>query len=272
MRARVAHRHTGAFSLNADGHLPFINHTGVGARLGVGELSEVVVSNAAHARAPVRFRGRSYLAFVLAPEPPIADWLADLERSVNSSAGFFLGRPAVLDLASVTLSPSAIAHLIWPARDARHPHHGHRGATPDSWAQACHRVERAAALPPSMPAAPRRADPVRERAASLLLDSPVRSGQSVVFPQATSPSSARSPRARRSSPAARSTSTARCAAAPSPARPATPRARIFCSKLEAELLAIDGLYQTADDMDAESRGRPVQAWLEGDTMTMAALD
>ena len=53
---------------------------------------------------------------------------------------------------------------------------------------------------------------------SLLIDAPVRSGQSIVFPEATSPSSARSPRARRSSPAARSTSTARCAAAPSPAR------------------------------------------------------
>ena len=37
------------------------------------------------------------------------------------------------------------------------------------------------------------------------------------------------------------------------------RARIFCRKLEAELLAIDGVYQTADDMDrrcAASRCRP----------------
>ena len=30
------------------------------------------------------------------------------------------------------------------------------------------------------------------------------------------------------------------------------RARIFCRKLEAELLAIDGVYQTADDMSADA--------------------
>ena len=38
------------------------------------------------------------------------------------------------------------------------------------------------------------------------------------------------------------------------------RARIFCRKLEAELLAIDGLYKTADDMRrtacAGGRSRP----------------
>ena len=42
-----------------------------------------------------------------------------------------------------------------------------------------------------------------------------------------------------------------------------PRARIFCNKLEAELLAIDGYYTTADDIDQGLRGRPVQAWLDG---------
>ena len=43
-----------------------------------------------------------------------------------------------------------------------------------------------------------------------------------------------------------------------------PRARIFCSKLEAELLAIDGMYQTAEDMEPDCAGRSVQAWLEGE--------
>jgi septum site-determining protein MinC len=49
------------------------------------------------------------------------------------------------------------------------------------------------------------------------------------------------------------------------------RARIFCRKIEAELLAIDGLYKTADDIDASLRRRPVQAWLEGDALMMAAF-
>jgi septum site-determining protein MinC len=48
-------------------------------------------------------------------------------------------------------------------------------------------------------------------------------------------------------------------------------ARIFCNRLEAELIAIDGLYRTADEMDPQYRGKAVQAWLAGETMTMAAL-
>ncbi len=48
------------------------------------------------------------------------------------------------------------------------------------------------------------------------------------------------------------------------------RARIFCSKNEAELLAIDGYYQTTEDIDSKLRNRPIQAWLEGDVLMIAA--
>ena len=51
-----------------------------------------------------------------------------------------------------------------------------------------------------------------------------------------------------------------------------PRARVFCRRLEAELVAIDGVYRTADDMDAALRGKAVHAWLEGDSIVMTALD
>jgi septum site-determining protein MinC len=50
------------------------------------------------------------------------------------------------------------------------------------------------------------------------------------------------------------------------------RARIFCSRNEAELLAIDGYYQTAENMDASLRGRPVQVWLEAAGLNVEALD
>ena len=49
-------------------------------------------------------------------------------------------------------------------------------------------------------------------------------------------------------------------------------ARVFCRRLDAELVAIDGVYQTADDMDSRLRGHAVQAGLDGDVMRMAALD
>jgi septum site-determining protein MinC len=49
-------------------------------------------------------------------------------------------------------------------------------------------------------------------------------------------------------------------------------ARIYCQKIEAELLAIDGFYQTAEDIDEALRGRPAQAWLQGNTMRITALN
>ena len=69
-------------------------------------------------------------------------------------------------------------------------------------------------------------------------------------PKATSPCWVRSARARKSSPADRSMSTARCAAGRWRASTAIRRARIYCQKIEAELLAIDGYYQTAEEIDA----------------------
>lgn len=48
-------------------------------------------------------------------------------------------------------------------------------------------------------------------------------------------------------------------------------ARIFCRKLEAELLAIDGLYKTAEDLEPRLRGKAVQLWLEGDTILAEAF-
>jgi septum site-determining protein MinC len=51
-----------------------------------------------------------------------------------------------------------------------------------------------------------------------------------------------------------------------------PKARIFCRRIEAELLAIDGYYRTAEDISADLRNRPIQAWLEGSTMMITALN
>ena len=52
----------------------------------------------------------------------------------------------------------------------------------------------------------------------------------------------------------------------------TSRPRIFCRKLDAELLAIDGVYRTAEEIDPKLHGRAVQAWLDGDQLRVAALD
>ena len=51
-----------------------------------------------------------------------------------------------------------------------------------------------------------------------------------------------------------------------------PTARIFCRRNEAELLAVDGWYRTAEDMESSTYGRPVQAFLEDDVVWVAALN
>lgn len=43
-------------------------------------------------------------------------------------------------------------------------------------------------------------------------------------------------------------------------------ARIFCSKLEAELLAVAGLFKTSETIDPDLRGRNVQVYLEDETL------
>ncbi|MGO8952888.1 MAG: septum site-determining protein MinC, partial [Rhodomicrobium sp.] len=49
-------------------------------------------------------------------------------------------------------------------------------------------------------------------------------------------------------------------------------ARIYCQRIEAELLAIDGYYQIAEELDANLRSKPVQAWLEGKIMRITPLN
>jgi septum site-determining protein MinC len=47
--------------------------------------------------------------------------------------------------------------------------------------------------------------------------------------------------------------------------------RIFCQKIEAELLAINGYYRTAEEIDVALRNHPAQAWLEGTIMKITPL-
>ena len=49
-------------------------------------------------------------------------------------------------------------------------------------------------------------------------------------------------------------------------------ARIFCRKNEAELLAVDGWYRTAEDMEPSSRGGPIQVFLDNGMIYVAPLN
>jgi septum site-determining protein MinC len=112
----------------------------------------------------------------------------------------------------------------------------------------------------------------RKEPSSLLLEAPVRSGQSVFFPDGDvtvlgSVGSGAEVIAG-GSIHIYGTLRGRAMAGMSGNR----AARIFCSKIEAELLAIDGFYRTAEDLDSALRGRLVQAWLNGEVLMVTAMD
>jgi septum site-determining protein MinC len=233
------------------------------------------VTTVARSRPPMRFRGRSFMAFSLSPEAPIADWLTDLDVWMRNSAGFFVGRPVVLDLATVALSASAIQHLVAELEGRGIRIMGIEGADPG---------DLVAKLPPVLkggrPASSHdgadsgRSGGTAKRAEpnSLLIETHVRSGQSIVFPAGDvtvvgSISSAAEVIAGGSIHVYGAIRGRAMAGANGNAK-----ARIFCSSIDAELLAIDGYYRTSEDLEAGLHNRPIQAWLEGATLMIAPLD
>jgi septum site-determining protein MinC len=218
----------------------------------------------------VRLRGRSYVAFVFVPTVPIVDWLQEIDATIARSPGFFVGRPVVVDLSSVDLSQSGITHLLASLQERNIRVLGIEGVaearlTPNmppllSGGRACV-VE---------PSAPKKVEP--KQPTSLLLESPVRSGQTVIFPDGdvTILGSVGSGAEVVAGGSIHVYGALRGRAMAGVNGHST--ARIYCQKIEAELLAIDGFYQTADDIDAALRGKPAQAWLQGKTMRITALN
>jgi septum site-determining protein MinC len=212
------------------------------------------------------------MAYSLTPQPPIADWLAELDKWARNSPGFFVGRPIVLDLAAVMLSQSAIAHLIAELSQREIRIIGIEGAEPSDLGPGLPPLlknGRAASLEETASAKPQSSS---QEPASLLLEEPVRSGQSVIFPhgdvtvvgQVASGAEVVAGGSIHIYGALRGRALA--------GSMGNSRARIFCRKNEAELLAIDGYYQTTEDIDTKLRSRPIQAWLEGDVLMVAASD
>jgi septum site-determining protein MinC len=48
-------------------------------------------------------------------------------------------------------------------------------------------------------------------------------------------------------------------------------ARIYCMDFQAELVSIAGQYRVFEEFPAELRGKPAQAWLQGDKLLLARL-
>jgi septum site-determining protein MinC len=239
------------------------------------------------ARKAIRFRARSFIAFALAPELPIVEWLADLDEWTKSSPDFFVGRPVVLDLAATTLSAAGITHLISQLAERGIRIMGLEGVGSDqinptlppllrggrqATADGADKQRSSAQDTSTAPSAAAASAPAREEPYSLIVTEPVRSGQSVVFPNGdvTVVGSVASGAEVVAGGSIHIHGTLRGRAMAGASGNAG--ARIFCRKNEAELFAIDGYYQTAEEMDSKLRGQAVQAFLEDGLLQVAALD
>jgi septum site-determining protein MinC len=220
------------------------------------------------------------MALVLAPELPLTDWMGALDAQITRSPSFFDNRPVVIDLAGLPRELPDVEGLLRQLEGRGIRIIGTEGAHPswqgvETWGRPLPsggRATRDVSPPAEAPRQPATPEPTTSEPASLLVDHPIRSGQSVVFEkgdvtvvgsvasgaEVIAGGSVHIYGALRGRAIAGFTGNA--------------RARIFCRRMDAELVAIDGVYQTADDMDSSLRGRAVQAWLDGEAMRMTALD
>lgn len=240
----------------------------------------------------IRIKGRSFLAVVLTPDLPFDDWLVRLDDLAARSAGFFLGRPVVLDVSEIEIDRPQLKALIAELGSRNVSIMGIEGGRPSlvepgmppqlkgGKPAADYEVPReeapvaSAATPkgkaekqPTEQAAPQvvvQQSPVS--APSMIVRETIRSGQSVIYTQGDvtvigSVQSGAEVIAGGSVHiygALRGRALAGCVG--------NADARIFCRKFESELVAIDGVYAMTDDMDPELKGHPVQLWLEGDAI------
>jgi septum site-determining protein MinC len=226
----------------------------------------------AHTFPTISVRGRSILALVIAPAAPLEAWLDALDDQTRRAPGLFSGRPVVADLTEICAAgfqrPLCVEALdALAARNLKLI--GVESADPEllsgtSWSW--------------LPAVPRGReapqDPGRGRQAgkALLIDRPVRSGQSIVCDDGDV------------TVVGAVASGAEVVAGGSihvygPLRgraiagvTAGKSARIFCRALEAELVAVGGVYRLAESWSADLRGRAAQICCEGEALRLTVLE
>jgi septum site-determining protein MinC len=239
----------------------------------------VTSHSAIEANNSIRFCIRSYIAFVLSPEAPLIEWLAKLDRWTKNSADFFVSRPAVLDLSALKLGPPGLSHLLNQLAERNIRIIGLEGADASELGPSVPPLltggrpserpdpREAPAAAPSSAAPPNADEPT-----SLLIEAPIRSGQTVFFPNGdvTVLGSVASGSEIVAGGSIHVYGTLRGRAMAG--SQGDNRARIFCQKNEAELLAINGYYRTAEEWDADTRYQPIQSWLEDGVLMVAPLE
>nr|WP_298796046.1 septum site-determining protein MinC [uncultured Acetobacter sp.] len=221
----------------------------------------------------IRISGRSFLALTLTPEAPLESWLSALDHQIARSAGFFAGKPIILDLSMLSAETLHLADLMPALKDRGIRVIGIEGGDrtwpalsewewPESFAGG--RASAEMAIPEDdVPQAP--------GPRTLTLEDPIRSGQHIVWPDGDvvilgSVASGAEVSAGGSIHVYGALRGRAIAGIGGHAD-----ARIFTRALQAELVAIDGFYATAEEMDADQTSKPTQVALSGETLTFSSL-
>lgn len=222
---------------------------------------------------------------MLSPELPLGEWLERLDDLAARSAGFFLERPIVLDVADLDIDRPQLKELLKELASRNVRVMGIEGGRPSLFEPGMPPAMRGGRPAPDIDVAAIERTPESDKAPaarqdvqtaralpSMIVREPVRSGQSVIFPEGdvTVIGSVASGAEIIAGGSVHIYGTLRGRALAGSVGNAG--ARIFCRRLEAELLAIDGVYKTADDMPSDLRGQAVQLWLEGDSIKAERLN
>ncbi len=230
----------------------------------------------------IRVRGRSLLALVVTPELPATAWFAALDEQLRASA-LLLARPVVVDLSLVwqTGGPEG-AGILLEGLEARRVNLvavegvGPAGLAGTPW----ERLARSSRLEIATRAAHEvKATAISDRPANgdkagpcLTIDRPVRSGQIVMFEAGDviviGPVASGAEVIAGGSIHVYGSLRGRAVAGVKTGE----AARIFCRKLEAEMVAVGLHYRTADNWGADLHGRAVQVWCDRGALRLSALD
>lgn len=238
----------------------------------------------------VRLRGRNVLALVVAPEFPVGDWFAALDRLLRDAPAIFADRPVVADLRTTLAEGGAEAvGIVLDGLEARNlklvgADGVERRALPARWKRLTTRMQgRDMALDspsqrgigeakPAEPVAPEPPGSAGAEPAALLIERQVRSGESIVFPggDVTIVGSVSSGAEVLAGGSIHVYGALRGRAVAGLKTGAG--ARIFCRKLEAELVGVDQLYRTAEHWGQGLHGHAVQVFCDRGSLRLAALD
>lgn len=229
----------------------------------------------------IAIRGRSFMALVLAPEPPLRTWLQALDQHVARSAAFFANRPVIANLASaLEAGPTMLVEALDALDERKLRLVGVEGIDPTAlagtrWSDLPvlvqgHDLRRQGDRPIAAPEA-EEPEPPPAPSPSLLIDRPVRSGQSVLFEQGdvTIVGSVASGAEVIAGGSIHIYGALRGRAIAGIREGG--EARIFCHRLEAELVAVDQLYRTAEHWGEGLHGRAVQIRRDRGALRLLAL-